>query len=36
MELEEIKVKAKEFIQNLVQNSKGEDMAENEKVDKRA
>ena len=35
MELEEIKSKAKEFIQNLVQNSKGEDMAENEKVDKR-
>lgn len=38
MEIEEIKSKAKEFIQNLVQNSKGEDMAEkidNEKVDKR-
>ena len=35
MEIEELKAKAKDFIQNLVQNSKGEDMAENEKVDKR-
>lgn len=35
MEIEEIKSKAKEFIQNLVQNSKGEEMVQNEKVDKR-
>ena len=35
MEIEEIKQKAKDFIQNLVQNSKGEDMVQNEKVDKR-
>jgi len=39
MEIEEIQQRAKDFIQGLikgsVQNSKGEDMVQNEKVDKR-